>query len=92
MRIPAGDIEGLALDRLRLFFASRTEMGGALTPLGLDANELDAALRNAVELGQRWPAMPRAELTNLVHQTVERVTSPSIGSTSDSAGRRSPRR
>lgn len=74
MRVPAGDIEGLALDRLRLFFASRTEVGDTLAPLGLDARELDAALRNTFELCQRWLAMPRTELTSLVLETVERVT------------------
>jgi hypothetical protein len=37
MRVPAGDIEGLALDRLRLFFSSRTEVGDVLAPLDLEA-------------------------------------------------------
>src|ERR1700730_15919582 len=46
MRIPAGDIEGLVLDRLRAFFSSRTEISDALAPLDLDAQTLDAALRN----------------------------------------------
>jgi len=36
---PRRDIEALALDRLRLFFASRTELGDALAPLDLDARE-----------------------------------------------------
>jgi hypothetical protein len=30
MRVPAGDIEGLVLDQLRAFFASRTDVGDAL--------------------------------------------------------------
>jgi hypothetical protein len=30
MRVPAGDIEGLVLDRLRMFFSSRTDIGDAL--------------------------------------------------------------
>jgi site-specific DNA recombinase len=28
MRVPAGDMEGLVLERLRAFFASRTNIGG----------------------------------------------------------------
>ncbi len=47
MRVPAGDIEGLVLDRLRAFFLSRIDVGNAIAPLDLDARTLDAALRNA---------------------------------------------
>jgi site-specific DNA recombinase len=74
MRVPAGDIEGLALDRLRLFFSSRTEVGDALAPLQLDARMLDAALRAACELSQRWLALPSIELTSVAREIVERVT------------------
>ena len=74
MRVPAGDIEGLALDRLRLFFSSRTEVGDALAPLDLDARMLDAALRAAFELSQRWLALPSIELTSVAREIVERVT------------------
>src|SRR5208337_3364410 len=74
MRVPAGDIEGLALDRLRLFFSSRTAVGDALAPLDLDARMLDAALRAAVELSQRWLALPSIELTSVAREIVERVT------------------
>src|SRR2546421_2033901 len=37
MRVPAGDIEALVLDRLRVFFSSRIDVGDALAPLDLDA-------------------------------------------------------
>jgi hypothetical protein len=47
MRVPAGDIEGLVLDRLKAFFLSRIDAGNAIAPLDLDARTLDAALRNA---------------------------------------------
>src|SRR5262249_5458721 len=47
MRVPAGDIEGLLLDRLRALFSSRTDIADALGPLDLDAHSLDAALCNA---------------------------------------------
>ena len=53
MRVPAGDIEALVLDRLRAFFSSRTEVGDAIAPLDLDARMLDAALRNGFGLSER---------------------------------------
>ena len=44
MRIPAGDIEALELDRLRALLSSRTDVSETLAPLDLDAYALDAAL------------------------------------------------
>ena len=52
MRIPAGDIEALVLDRLRALLSSRTDIGDALTPLDLDPSALDAALRKALKLSK----------------------------------------
>jgi site-specific DNA recombinase len=70
MRVPAGDVEGLVLDRLRSFFSSRTDIGDALAPLDLDAHSLDAVLRNASALSERWLAAPPLELTSLVRDIV----------------------
>jgi DNA invertase Pin-like site-specific DNA recombinase len=72
-RIPAGDIEGLALDRLRLFFESRTDIADALASLNLDARSLEAALRNASALSEGWLAMPFLELRSLVQDIVEQA-------------------
>src|ERR1700737_3308208 len=74
MRVPAGDIEGLVLDRLKAFFSSRTDVCDALAPLDLKARALDAGLRNAFALAERWLAMPPVELRSLVREIVERVT------------------
>jgi DNA invertase Pin-like site-specific DNA recombinase len=74
MRVPAGDIEGLVLDRLRVFFSSRIDVGDALAPLDLDAHALDAALRNAFKLSERWLAAPPVERKSLVREIVETVT------------------
>src|ERR1700720_4662302 len=74
MRVPAGDIEGLVLDGLRAFFSSRTDIGDALAPLDLDAYALDAALRKALKLSERWLAMPPVELKSLVQEIVDRIT------------------
>ena len=74
MRVPAGDIEALVLDRLRAFFSSRTDIGDALTPLDLEARAFDAALRNAFTLSKRWLAMPPVEMKSLVREIVEQIT------------------
>ena len=74
MRVPAGDIEALVLDRLRAFFSSRTDIGDALTPLDLEARAFDAALRNACTLSKRWLAMPPIERKSLVLDIVEQIS------------------
>src|ERR1700737_1255176 len=74
MRVPARDIEGLVLDRLRAFFSSRIEVSDALASLHLEAHAFDAALRNAFTLSKRWLAMPPVEMKSLVLEIVERVT------------------
>jgi site-specific DNA recombinase len=74
MRVPAGDIEALVLDRLRAFFSSRTDIGDALTPFDAEARAFDAALRNAFTLSKRWLVMPPVEMKSLVLDIVERVT------------------
>ena len=74
MRVPAGDMEGLVLDRLRALFSSRIEVSDAVAPLDLDARPLDAALRNASKLSERWLAAPPVVMKSLVREIVERVT------------------
>jgi site-specific DNA recombinase len=74
MRVPAGDIEALVIERLRALFSSRIEVSDALAPLDLEARALDAALRNAFGLAERWLAMPPVEMKSLVLDIVERVT------------------
>ena len=74
MRVPAGDIEGLALDRLRMFFASRSDVVDALAPLDLDVRVLEIALRNASHLSQRWLAMSPFELMRVVREVVARIS------------------
>src|SRR6202022_2624386 len=74
LRVSAGDIEALVLDRLRAFFSSRTDIGDALTPLDLEARAFDVALRNACTLSKRWLAMAPVEMKSLILDIVERVT------------------
>ena len=62
------------LDRLRALFSSRIEVSDAVAPLDLDARPLDAALRNASKLSERWLAAPPVVMKSLVREIVERVT------------------
>jgi site-specific DNA recombinase len=72
-RIPAGDIEGLALDRLRVFLASGAEMSDAIAPLGLDAPTQRALLGRAANLTERWSKVASPELHELVRSLVQQV-------------------
>ena len=40
MRVPASEVEGLVLDKIRGLLASQNAVGSALAPLALDAREL----------------------------------------------------
>ena len=72
-RIPAGDIEGLVLDRLRALFASGGEVGDAVAPLGLDAATQRALLGRSAKLAERWTKIASLELRELVHSLVQQI-------------------
>ncbi len=72
-RIPAGDIEGLVLDRLRALFASGAEVSDAVAPLGLDASTQRAVLDRSAKLAERWTKLASLELRELVQSLVERI-------------------
>jgi site-specific DNA recombinase len=74
LRLSAGDIEALVLDRLRALLSTRTDVSETLAPLDLDAYALDAALRKALKLSERLLAMPPVELKSLVQEIVDRIT------------------
>jgi site-specific DNA recombinase len=57
-----------------MFFSSRSDVGDALAPLDLDACTLDAALRNAFGLSERWLAVPPVEMKSLIRDIVEQIT------------------
>ena len=74
LRVSAGDIEALVLDRLRALLSSRTDVSETLAPLDLDAYALDGALRKVLKLSERWLAMPPVELKSLLQEIVDRIT------------------
>ena len=72
-RIPAGDIEGLVLDRLRALFASDAEVSDAVAPLGLDAATQRAVLDRSAKLAERWTRLASLELRELVQSLVQQI-------------------
>ena len=74
MRVPAGEVEGLVLDRLRQLMASRKDIADALAPFSLKAIELDGALRRAIELSQRWLTVPPGDMRALARQVISRIS------------------
>ena len=67
-------MEGLVLERLRAFSSSRIDVSDAIAPFDLDARALDAALRNAFGLSERWLAAPPVVMKSLVRDIVEQIT------------------
>ena len=72
-RIPAGDIEGLVLDRLRALFASGPEVSDAVAPLGLDAATQRAVLDRSAKLAERWTKLASRELRERVRSLVQQI-------------------
>jgi len=73
LRVPAGDLEELVLDRVRTFFASEHDVGESLSHFALDAATLRTALATAVEFSHGWAALPSIKIRELVRSIVERV-------------------
>lgn len=74
LRVPAGEVEGLVLDKVRELLGSQNVVSGAIAPLGLDARDLDATLKRATELSRNWIGMPPEEIHELLRSVVTRVT------------------
>lgn len=87
-RIPAGDIEGLALDRLRAFFASDRDVIDALSPFDLDATAVRLAMTKVTHLVEGWTSLTPIRLRELVCSIVENIR----GTTTKSLCPSSPRR
>lgn len=74
MRVPAGEIDGLVLDRLHALIASRPEIADALDPLDLTAKQLDLVLKRAAELDRQWSTISPDDVRSLARQIISRVT------------------
>jgi site-specific DNA recombinase len=72
-RAPAGDVEGLVVDRLRALFASGAEVSNAIAPLGLDAATQRAVLERSAKLAERWATLASLELRERVRSLVQQI-------------------
>ena len=72
-RVPAGDIEGLVLDRLRALFASDVEVSEALASIDLDAPTQQTVLAKSKQLSEQWAALSSVEQRRLVRSVIEQV-------------------
>jgi site-specific DNA recombinase len=72
-RIPAADIEGLVLGRLRALFASGAEVSDAVAPLGLDAATQRAVLDRSAKLAERWIKLASLALRERVRSLVQQI-------------------
>jgi site-specific DNA recombinase len=72
-RIPAGDLEGLVLDRLRIFVASERDVGDALSWLELNASTFRSALSKAIELAEAWATLPSIKIREIIRSVVQSV-------------------
>ncbi len=72
-RIPAGDIDGLVLDRLRALFASEAEITSTVAPLGLDAPTQRALLGRSKDLAERWTRLTSLQRREIVLALISRI-------------------
>lgn len=72
-RIPAGDIDGLVLDRLRALFASEAEITSGVAPLGLDAPTQRALLGRSKDLAERWTRLTSLQRREIVLALISRI-------------------
>jgi site-specific DNA recombinase len=72
-RIPAGDIDGLVLDRLRALFASEAEITSAVAPVGLDAPTQRALLGRSKDLAERWTRLISLQRREIVRALITRI-------------------
>jgi DNA invertase Pin-like site-specific DNA recombinase len=74
LRIPAGDVEALVLDRLRAFLSSTSEVGNALRECDLEAHRLAAILDRSARMARAWPTLSPVEIRTLVRSVVAGIT------------------
>lgn len=74
LRLPAGEVEALVLDRIRLFFSSQAEIVQAIGSFEVDARTFEFALHQAGEIAQNWTTKSPLEIRELVQTLVSRVS------------------
>ncbi|MCG8402972.1 MAG: recombinase family protein, partial [Firmicutes bacterium] len=72
-RIPAADIEGLVIRRLRGFLASPSEVFGAVGEPNHDVARWKVLVGRAIDLAERWDDLGSAELRSILLVLVNRI-------------------
>jgi DNA invertase Pin-like site-specific DNA recombinase len=73
LRIPAGDLEALVLDRLRQFFASTTDVSAAISAFNLPAATQGDMLKRGTDIASSWSGRTGPEHRRLLTSIVEEV-------------------
>jgi DNA invertase Pin-like site-specific DNA recombinase len=73
LRIPAGELEQVVLNRVQTFFADASDVLDALGHSTITTTELETLLGAAYQLSRTWSSLDPAELLSLVKVTVVRV-------------------
>lgn len=73
-RVPAGELETLVEDRLRLFFGSQSEVYGAVESEITDASACQNIVTSAATLAQRWLQLTPPEKRSVLMAFVGRIT------------------
>jgi len=73
IRIPATEVEGLVLDRVRHLLTTQTELVRRLATLHLNARQLEGALKTADKLTRAWAALQPEQVRALVRAVIRRV-------------------
>jgi len=73
IRIPATEVEGLVLDRVRHLLTVQTELVRRLATLHLSARQLEGVLKTADSLTRAWTSLPSDQMRALVRDVIRRV-------------------
>ena len=74
IRLPAGELETLVVDRLRSFLNSRLELLEALDAHALTARDLEATFKRSADRASQWSSTSPRDKAELVRAIVQRVT------------------
>ncbi len=73
IRIPATEVEGLVLDRVRHLLTTQSELVRQLSTLNLTATQLEGVLKSAVSMTESWTSLPTDQIRAFVRDVVCRV-------------------
>lgn len=73
LRIPAHEIDGLVVDRIRQLLQNQNELLDAVGGLDLDALAIEQMLKHAQDLADRWTTMASSDQRSVLLVIIERI-------------------